>query len=45
LAGGVPEGEFDVDVVDKDVMDVVLEDCGLAGMQVSKVVVVGGLSA
>lgn len=28
LAGGVPEGELDVDVVDKDVVDVVFKDGG-----------------
>jgi hypothetical protein len=30
LAGGVPEGELHVDVVDEDVVDVVFEDGGFA---------------
>jgi hypothetical protein len=30
LAGRVPEGELDVDVVDEDVVDVVFEDGGFA---------------
>ena len=29
LAGGVPKGELDVDIIDKDVVDVVFEDGGL----------------
>lgn len=31
LPRGVPEGELDVDVVDKDVVDVIFEDGGFAG--------------
>ena len=29
LAGGVPEGEFYVDIIDEDIMDIVFEDSGL----------------
>ena len=31
MAGGIPERELDVGVVDEDVVDVVLEDGRLAG--------------
>lgn len=29
LAGGVPEGQFDVDVINEDIVDIVFEDGGL----------------
>lgn len=29
LAGGIPEGELDMDIIDENVMDVVFEDGGL----------------
>ena len=29
LTGGVPEGELDVHIIDKDVMNIVFEDSGL----------------
>ena len=38
LTGGVPEGQFDMDIIDKDVMDVVLEDSRLVyGREVSAI--------
>ena len=38
LAGGVPEGEFDVDIIDEDVVDIVFEDGRLVdGRKVARI--------